>query len=100
MAQITEKVKIYIHQHADTGRREYYMSDMAECCVSWLTLVGTVDAVIEYDEADLIDPSAAQLNKAEQDLEAHRAESAAKERQLLDRVESLRALSRLENSHE
>lgn len=98
MARITEKVKIYIYQDVDTGTRSYHMFEFEHC--PWLIHVGTTEALIDFDEADLIDPRAAQLNKAEQDLEAHRAEFAAKERQLLDKIESLRALPHLENSHE
>lgn len=96
MARIKDKVKIYIHQHADTGCLEYHVHDLTGTC-HWLALVGTVDAVIEYDEADLVDPHAAQLKKVEQELEAHRTESAVKERQLLDKIESLRAFPHLEN---
>lgn len=93
MARITEKVKIYIYQDADTGARSYFTVEMEHC--SWLAHVGTTEAVIDFDEADLVDPRTAQLNKAEQDLEAHRAEFAVKERQLLDKIESLRALPNL-----
>lgn len=96
MARIKDKVKIYIHHHADTGCREYHVHDLTSTR-RWLTLVGTTEALIEYDEADLADQRTTQLNKAERDLETHRAESAVKERQLLDRVESLRALSHLES---
>ena len=99
MARIKDKVKIYIHRHADTGCREYYVHDLTGTC-HWLTLVGTVDAVIEYDEADLVDPRAAQLNQAERDLKAHRAEFAANERQLLDKIDSLRELPHLGVDHD
>lgn len=95
MARITDKVKIYIHLNINSGHRKYHTHDLTEHCGSWLALVGTVDAVIDFDEASLIDPRTAQLQKAERDLEAHRAEFAVKERQLLDRVESLRALPHL-----
>ena len=93
MARIAEKVKIYIHQDVDTGERKYAMFEFEHC--EWLALVGTTEALIEYDEDDLIDPRAAQLIKAEQELEAHRAEFAVKERRLLDKIESLRALPHL-----
>lgn len=93
MTRITEKVKIHIYQHADTGARSYYTVELGHC--PWLIHVGTTEALIEFDEADLIDPRAAQLNKAEQELEAHRAEFAVKERQLMDKIESLRALPHL-----
>lgn len=95
MSRITEKIKIYIYQHADTGERRYFTAAVKFC--SWLIYVGTVDTVIEY-EADLIDPRAAQLIKAEQELETHRAESEVKERQLLDKLESLRALPHLDGT--
>lgn len=93
MARITDKVKIYIYQHADTGEHRYFTAELVHC--PWLICVGTVDTVIEY-EADFIDPHGAQLKKAEQELETHRAESAAKERWLLDKLESLRALPHLD----
>lgn len=93
MSRITEKVKIHIYQDVDTGARSYYMVELEHC--PWLIHVGTTEALIDFDEADLIDPRTAQLNKAEQELEAHRAEFAVKERQLLDKIESLRALPHL-----
>lgn len=92
MSRITEKVKIFIHLDSDTGK---YVLLMHESKLSWLTLVGTTEVLIDFDEAELIDPRTAQLIKAEQELETHRAEFAVKERQLLDRVESLRALPHL-----
>lgn len=93
MARITEKVKIYIYQHVDTGARSYVMIELE--CIPWMALVGTTEALIDFDEDDLIDPRTAQLIKAEQNLESHRAEFAVKERQLLDTIESLRALPHL-----
>lgn len=98
MARIKEKVKIYIYQDVDTGARSYHVFEFEHC--PWLVHVGTTEALIEYDEADLIDPRTAQLKKAEQELEAHRAEFAVKERQLLDKIESLRALPHLEADHD
>lgn len=98
MARITEKVKIHIYRDADTGKRSYYTIEMDRC--PWLIHVGTTEALIEFDEASLIDPRTAQLNKAEQELEAHRAEFAVRERELLDRVESLRALPHLGVDHD
>lgn len=97
MARITEKVEIYIYQDVDTGARSYYTVELGLC--PWLVHVGTTEALIEYDEADLIDPRTAQLIKAEQELESHRAEFAIKERQLLDKIESLRALPHLGEEH-
>lgn len=94
MSRITEKVKIHIYQDVDTGTRSYYMVELEHC--PWLIHVGTTEALIDFDEASLMDPRDAQLIKAEQDLESHRAEFAVKERQLLDRVESLRALPHLD----
>lgn len=98
MARITEKVKIYIYQDADTGARSYFMVELEHC--PWLIHVGTTEALIDFDEASLIDPRTAQLNKAEQELEKARADFAVSERQLLDKIESLRALPHLENSHD
>lgn len=90
MARITEKVKIYIYRDNDTGPLTYLVHETSS--LPWLTLVGTTEALIDFDEASLMDPRDAQLIKAEQALEAHRAEFAVKERQLLDKIESLRAL--------
>lgn len=98
MARISEKVKIHIYQDADTGARSYYMVELEHC--PWMIRVGTTEALIDFDEASLMDPRDAQLIKAEQDLEAHRAEFAVKERQLLDKIESLRALPHLGVDHD
>lgn len=98
MARITEKVKIYIYQDVETGKRSYYTVEL-NCC-PWLVHVGTNEALVDFDEADLIDPRTAQLNQAEQDLEQARADFAVKERQLMDRIESLRALPHLVVDHD
>lgn len=98
MARITEKIKIYIYKHVDTGVLGYFTVALEHC--PWFALVGTTETPIDFDESDLVDPHAAQLNKAEQELEAHRAESALKERQLLDKIDSLRALPHLESDHD
>lgn len=95
MARITEKVKIHIYQDVDTGALSCYTSELDHC--SWLAHVGTIEALVEFDEADLIDPRTAQLNKAEQELESYRAAFAVTERQMLDKIESLRALPLLES---
>lgn len=93
MSRITEKVKIYIYRDVHTGALSYFTVYLGHC--AWLSLVGTTEALVEFEEDDLVDPRTVQLIKAEQELETHRAESALKERQLLDRVESLRALPHL-----
>lgn len=98
MARITEKIKIYIYKHANTGVLGYFTVALEHC--PWLTPVGTTEALVDFDEADLADPHAAQLIQAEQELETHRAEFALKERQLLDKIDSLRALPHLENGHD
>lgn len=97
MARITEKVKIHIHLDSDTGK---YVLLMHEASLPWLTLVGTTEALIDFDEASLMDPRDAHLIKAEQELEKARADFAVKERQLLDKIESLRALPHLGADHD
>ena len=62
MARIAEKVKIFIHIDNDDGK---YTLLAHESSLPWLTLVGTVDALIEFEESDLKDIRAAQLEKAE-----------------------------------
>ena len=91
MATIRDTVKIYIHRNTDTGEVVHSTVQLSGC--SWLVLVGETAATVEYDEADLADPRAAQLAAAEQALELHRADAQAKEQQLIDRIQSLKALA-------
>src|SRR5690554_1634297 len=91
MATIRDTVKIYIYRNTDSGEVVYSTIQLVGC--DWLVLVGETTTTVEYDEADLIDPRAAQLAAAEQALEKHRAESHVKEQQLIDRIQSLKALT-------
>lgn len=90
MAIIKETVKLYIIE-GFTGR-SFSTSNLAKDCPSVFSCLGEIEVPVEYDEDDLIDPRIAALNAAEAALQRHRAESHKKERQLLDRIESLRAL--------
>src|SRR5690606_619539 len=91
MATIRETVKIYIYRARHDGQVKYFTLPMEHC--DWLVLVGVTMTTVEYDEAGLIDPRAAQLAAAEQELEKHRAESHVKEQQLIDQIQSLKALT-------
>lgn len=92
MATIRDTVKLYIYRSHHDGQVKYFTLPMEHC--DWLVLVGETTTTVEYDEADLIDPRTAQLAAAEQELEKHRADAHVKEQQLIDRVLSLRALTR------
>lgn len=91
MATIRDTVKLYIYRDRHDGRIQYFTLRMEHC--DWMVLAGETEVAVEYDEADLIDPRAAQLAAAEQELEKHRAESHVKEQQLIDRIQSLKALT-------
>jgi len=91
MATIRDTVKLYIYRDRHDGRIQYFTLRMEHC--DWLVLVGETTTAVEYDEADLADPRAAQLAAAEQALERHRADAHVKEQQLLDRIQSLKALT-------
>lgn len=91
MATIRESVKIYIYRDRHDGQVKYFTLPMEHC--DWLVLVGETTTMVEYNESDLIDPRTAQLAAAEQALEKHRAESHVKEQKLIDRVQSLKALT-------
>src|SRR5690554_3937741 len=91
MATIRDTVKIYIHRNADSGEVVHSTVQLSGC--SWLALVGETTTTVEYNESDLADPRAAQLAAAEQALEKHRDESHVKEQQLIDRIQSLKALT-------
>jgi len=91
MATIRETVKLYIYRDRHDGQVKYFTLRMEHC--DWLVLVGETTTTVEYDDSDLIDPRAAQLAAAEQALEKHRAESHVKEQQLIDRIQSLKALT-------
>ena len=94
MAQVSEKIKIYIIE--GFGSRFHWTHDPAESSPEYYTCLGSVEVLLEYDEADLLDPNAAKLAQAESALEQARAEFAQKEQALIDRVQSLRALPHLE----
>jgi|SRR5690554_5547135 len=91
MATIRDTVKIYIYRNTDSGEVVYSTIQLVGC--DWLVLVGETTTTVEYDEADLADPRAAQLAAAEQALERHRADAQVKEQQLIDRIQSLKALT-------
>src|SRR5690554_583369 len=91
MATIRDAVKLYIYRDRHDGRIQYFTLRMEHC--DWLVLVGETMTTVEYNESDLIDPCTAQLAAAEQALERHRADAQVKEQQLIDRVQSLKALT-------
>src|SRR5690554_5662867 len=91
MATIRDTVKLYIYRDRHDGRTRYFTLRMEHC--DWMVLAGETEAAVEYDEADLIDPRTAQLAAAEHELEKHRADAQVKEQQLLDRIQSLKALT-------
>ena len=93
MATIRDTVKLYILEDAHVGGRFYSTHDLAGTFPGDYINFGTVHAHVEYNDSDLIDPRAAQLAAAEQALEKHRAESHVKEQQLIDRIQSLKALA-------
>src|SRR5690554_2642633 len=88
---VKDNVKIFIYRNTDSGEVVY--STIQLVCCSWLVLVGETTTTVEYNEADLADPRAAQLAAAEQALEKHRADAQVKEQLLIDRVQSLKALT-------
>ena len=93
MATIRDTVKLYILGGARFGGRFYSTHDLASTFPDDYTNLGIVHAHVEYNESDLIDPRAAQLAAAEQALEKHRADAQVKEQLLIDRVQSLKALT-------
>src|SRR5690554_8009418 len=93
MSNIKDTVKLYVLENARFGGRFYSTHDLASTFPGDYINLGTVHAHVEYNEADLADPRTAQLAAAEQALEKHRAESHVKEQQLIDRIQSLKALT-------
>ena len=93
MATIRDTVKLYILEDASIGGRFYSTHDLAGTFPGSYINLGIVHAHVEYNESDLVDPRVAQLAAAEQALEKHRAESHVKEQQLIDRIQSLKALA-------
>src|SRR5690606_30560943 len=88
---VKDNVKIFIYRNTDSGEVVYSTVQLAGC--DWRVLVGETTTTVEYNESDLIDPRAAQLAAAEHELEKHRADAQVKEQQLLDRIQSLKALT-------
>ena len=93
MAQVSEKIKVYIVE--GPAGRFHTTTDMSGS-PEFYTILGFVTLDIEYDEADLTDPNAAKLAQAEAELEKARAEFSQKEQALIDRIQSLRALPHLD----
>lgn len=91
MATIRDTVKLHIYRHRNDGRILYFTLRMEHC--DWMVLVGETEVAVEYDDSMLLDPRTAQLAAAERELDSQRAEFAVKERQLLDRIQSLKALT-------
>ena len=88
MATIRETVKLHIVDCF--GERMYFTHEPASDAI---LLLGSVDATVEYDESTLIDPRDAELKQAEQALQSARAEFSVTEQRLLDRIQSLKALT-------
>lgn len=91
MATIRDTVKLHIYRDRHDGRIQYFTLRMEHC--DWMVLVGETEVAVEYDDSMLLDPRAAQLAAAEQELQKHRADAQVKEQQLLDRIQSLKALT-------
>lgn len=91
MATIRDTVKLYIYRDRHDGRIQYFTLRMEHC--DWLTLVGETEVAVEYDDSMLLDPREAELKQAEDALQKHRADAQVKEQQLLDRIQSLKALT-------
>src|SRR5690606_38607880 len=91
MATIRDTVKLYIYRDRHDGRIQYFTLRMEHC--DWLTLVGETTATVEYDDSMLIDPRQAELKQAEDALQNARAEFSVTEQQLIDRIQSLKALT-------
>lgn len=94
MAQVSEKIKIYIIE--GFGQRFHWTHNAAESSPECYSCLGTVDVLVEYDEASLVDTHTAKLEQAEAALEKARADFSQKEQALIDRIQSLRALPHLE----
>lgn len=90
MAIVKETVKLYVIEAF--GEKSYWPSDLSISSPEYYTCLGSVDAAVEYDEAELMDPLAAQLAGAEAALQKHRAEAQARENALIERIESLRCI--------
>lgn len=91
MATIRDTVKLYIYRDRHDGRIQYFTLRMEHC--DWMVLAGETEVAVEYDDSMLIDPREAELKQAEEALQKHRADAQVKEQQLLDRIQSLKALT-------
>src|SRR5690606_33363885 len=91
MATIRDTVKLHIYRDRHEGKVKYFTLPMEHC--GWLVLVGETEVAVEYDDSMLIDPREAELKQAEEALQKHLAEAHVKEQHLIDRVQSLKALT-------
>ena len=90
MSRISEKIKVYITD--SVAGRHHWTHNAAETSPEFYTLRGVVEVLVEYEESDLVDPSEAAIAQAEAALEVARKDFRKKEQELMERIQSLRAL--------
>ena len=91
MAQVVEKVKVYVYRNTDKNQNEHYLYPMT-ASMFWMVPLGEVEATLSYDDDQLekdSDTAAAKNILAE--LEQERENFAKKEQALIERARQLGA---------
>lgn len=91
MAQVVEKVKVYVYRNTDKNKNEHYLYPMT-VFMPWMVPLGEVEATLSYDDENLEkDSDAAEAKNILAELEQERENFAKKEQALIERARQLGA---------
>jgi len=90
MAQVVEKVKVYVYRNTDKNKNEHYLYPMT-ASMFWMVPLGEVEATLSYDDDQLEDCDAAATKNILAELEQERESFAKKEQALIERARQLGA---------
>ena len=91
MAQVVEKVKVYVYRNTNKNKNEHYLFQMT-AFMPWMVPLGEVEATLSYDDDQLEkDSAAAEAKNILSELEKERESFAKKEQELIERARQLGA---------
>lgn len=90
MAQVVEKVKVYVYRNTNKNKNEHYLFQMT-AFMDWMVFLGEVEATLSYDDDQLEDFDAAAAKNILAELEQERENFAKKEQALIERARQLGA---------
>ena len=91
MAQVVEKVKVYVYRNTDKNQNEHYLYPMT-AFMDWMVPLGEVEATLSYDDDQLEkDSDSAAAKNILAELEQERESFAKREQALIERARQLGA---------